>query len=106
MFLPIVYIHFRNTTNEKFQFTFIKDVNQVLWDKFIESLREILELFWNTFLYTPIRNKTVVSEDTGLDILDVFFLIFIGNGDVLTIRYQVDCNNFSKPIILGWKRQI
>lgn len=58
MFFPIVYVHFCNATDEKFQFTFVKDVDQILRNEFVESLRKVLELFFNAFLDTPIRNKT------------------------------------------------
>jgi hypothetical protein len=58
MFFPIVYVHFCNSADEKFQFAFVKDVDQVLWDEFIEPLSEILELFVDSFLDTPTRDKT------------------------------------------------
>lgn len=59
MFFPIVYIHLCNSPDEKFQFTFVENIDQILWDEFIESLCKVLELFVDSFLDTPTRDKTV-----------------------------------------------
>ena len=61
MLFPIVYIHLCDSADEKFQFTFVKYIDQILGDELIESLRKVLKLFFNPFLDPPIRDKTVPS---------------------------------------------
>jgi len=61
MLFPIVYIHLCDSADEKFQFTFVKYIDQILGDELIESLCKVLKLFFNPFLDAPIRDKTVPS---------------------------------------------
>jgi hypothetical protein len=88
MFFPIIYIHLCNSADEKFQFTFVENINQILGDEFIESLCKVLELFFNSFLDTPIRDKAACEYNLpGGVILHIFFLVFVGDCDILTIRF-------------------
>ena len=53
MFLPIRDINVRNTTNQKLQFAFIKNIDQVRRNQLIEACRKSVKLFLDPFLDPP-----------------------------------------------------
>lgn len=55
--LPVVNIDISNTANQKLKFPLIEDVDQILWDEFVETNEESVELFIDTPLNTPLCNE-------------------------------------------------
>lgn len=95
MLFPIVYIHLCNTTDKQLQFPLIKDINQILRDKFIESLREAIKLFLNAFLDTPVCHE-----------INVFLFIFVGDRDILPVFFEIDGDDFAESIVFGGECKI
>ena len=58
MFLPVVDIDIRDTTNKQFEFPFVKNVNKVRGNQFVEPSNESVELLFNSFLDPPFGDKT------------------------------------------------
>lgn len=63
--LPVVDINVRNTSNEEFKLTLIKDINQLRWNQFVETSNECLELLLNSLLDTPFGNEAAAGLAIG-----------------------------------------
>lgn len=57
VFLPVLHINIRNTSDQQLQFAFIEHVNQVGRDEFIEARHERIELLFNTLFDLPFRDQ-------------------------------------------------
>lgn len=58
MLLPVINIDLGNTTDEKLEFTLIEDVDEVCWDKLVETCDERIELLFNPLDDLPFRDKS------------------------------------------------
>lgn len=59
MFLPVVYINFSNSTNQKLKFTLIEHIDQLLGYQLIKSFHEHLELLLHSLGHSPFGDKSV-----------------------------------------------
>ena len=58
MFLPVVDVNIGDTTDQKLQFSFIEDIDEFCWYQLVESCNKCIELFFDSFLDSPFRDKT------------------------------------------------
>lgn len=59
VFLPIFNVDICNAANKKLQFTLVEDVDEVSWDKFVESGDESVELLLYSFLNFPFCDQSI-----------------------------------------------
>lgn len=107
--LPVFHINIGNTTNKQLQFAFIKHVNQVSRDEFVETRHERIKLLFNTLLDFPFGNQPeVVRNNSSKSIkaqhlLNILGLVLIGDGKVPTTGHQINSPTFSKFLIINGK---
>jgi hypothetical protein len=58
MLLPVFDIDIGDTTDQEFQFALVENVNKILWNELMETLNEVLELFFDSLLNTPFCNQS------------------------------------------------
>lgn len=105
MLLPVFDINVRDASNKQFQFAFIENIDEIWWDEFVEAGNESVELFFHSFLDSPLGDKPVTSQPSSKSttalqsVLNVFLLVLIGHFNVPSIRLQVNGPNVSKLLI-------
>jgi hypothetical protein len=55
---PVIDVNVRDSTNKQFQFSFIKDIDQIWWNEFIKPSHEGVKLLFDPFLNSPFRDET------------------------------------------------
>ena len=58
VFLPIIHIDIGDTTNQKFKFTLVENIDQISRNKFVEAGDESVELLLNTSLDLPLCKES------------------------------------------------
>lgn len=59
VFLPVVDVDVRDTTDEEFELALVEDVDEVCGDEFVEALHEGVELLLDTLLNAPLCDEPV-----------------------------------------------
>jgi hypothetical protein len=74
VFFPVLHIDIRDTTNQKLQFTLIKDIDQLRGDKLVEPCNEGIELLLHALLNLPFRDQSDLESAIEADIREIFAL--------------------------------
>jgi hypothetical protein len=59
--LPVVDINLGDTSNEQFQLSLIKDIDEICRDELVKTADEVLELFVDPFLDSPLGDESISS---------------------------------------------
>ena len=70
--LPVFDINICNTSNKQFQFAFIENIDKVWWNELVETSNESVELFFNSLLNPPFRDKSTKGERRPDNNSDIF----------------------------------
>lgn len=108
MFLPIFHIDVRNSSNQKLQLSFVKNIDQIRWYQLVKARDERIELLFDALLDSPLGEKTgresamrFAGLGGGPCVLDIFFLIFVRDLNVLAAGLEVNCFDFTENIVIG-----
>jgi hypothetical protein len=80
-------VNLGHPSNEKLQFSFVKEFNQVLRYDFVEAVHEGLRLFSDSCLSTVFHNR-----------FDILLLVIFGDGYISSARLQLDFHNLAKAV--------
>jgi hypothetical protein len=112
MFLPVVNIDIGNAADQKLKFTFVKYVDKIRRNEFVEACNKGIELFFDPldnlpFSDEPVNRVSLCSfSSTENDLLNVFPLVFISDLDVTSTRLEIDCSSFTKLLVFDSERLV
>lgn len=103
---PVIDIDLAYTADEQLQLSLVEDVDEVSWDKLVESLDEGVELLLDTLLNAPFGDQTEnVSKEAVIfrlevDILNVFLLVLVRHLNIPSAGLEINGNLLTKHLIL------
>lgn len=63
VFLPVVHINISNTTDQKLEFSFVKDIDEIGGNQLVEAGNECVELLFDTLFDLPFCEEPKIISD-------------------------------------------